>query len=66
MAKIVRKYSGWTIKETTPRDNATYKYWVFLPEFELFDPPEWECDSLPEAYEFIQCYDSKSGRRKNY
>jgi len=52
MAKRIKSYKGLLIKETTPRDEASSKYWITTKDNEL----EWECDSLEEAMEWIDSY----------
>jgi hypothetical protein len=52
MAKRIKSYKGLHIKETTPRDEASSKYWITTKDNEL----EWECDSLEEAMEWIDSY----------
>lgn len=52
MAKRIKIYKGLLIKETTPRDEANSKYWITTKDNE----PEWECDSLEEAMEWIESY----------
>lgn len=52
MAKLVQSYKGYKIKETTARDNATYKFWVIKPSWDTVSPV-WESDTIEEARQFI-------------
>lgn len=52
MAKLIKSYKGLLIKQTTPRDNSNYKYIITTRDNE----PEWECDSVEEAMEWIDSY----------
>lgn len=53
MAKLLRRYKGFLIKQTGIRDNTTYKYWVCkLGNLE----PEWKADNEKECIEFIDSY----------
>jgi hypothetical protein len=54
MAKIVRTYKTFTIKETTRFDNTDYKYWVFTKS-NKYDV-EWEADNLQECLDFIDSF----------
>lgn len=54
MAKLVKQYKGFKIKETTTRDNTSYKYQVFTKDNTY--EPEWECDNLNECLKFIDTY----------
>ena len=51
MAKIIKVYKGYKIKETTKRDNTTYKYWVCLPDDTNF--VDWESDTFMDCIGFI-------------
>lgn len=62
MAKTVKKFRGYFIKETTKRDEANSLYWVCLPGDHFFI--DWECDTLTECIDFItgKMEDKKNGR----
>jgi len=51
MARLLKKYRRYYIKETTPRDNTLYSHYVCLPDDYNF--VDWECSSLQEAIDFI-------------
>jgi len=53
MAKRIKRLKNLLIKETTPRDETIYKYWVTLLNGDL----DWECDSIGEAENFINTKD---------
>lgn len=55
MAKLIKSYKGFKIKETTTRDNTTSKYWVIKPSWDNVEPI-WECDNLQECTDFIDSY----------
>ena len=55
MAKLVKRYKGFQIKETTSRDNANDKYWIIKPDWDNLEPV-WECFTIQEAMDFIDCY----------
>ena len=51
MAKTIKQYKGYIIKETTKRDNTTYKYWICPKDDHLF--VDWEADNFQECIDFI-------------
>ena len=55
MAKLIKSYKTFKIKETTKRDEATSKYWIILPSWDTI-APVWECDSIDECIGFIDTY----------
>ena len=51
MAKKIKQHKGFIIKETTARDNTTYKYWV-CPVYDVTFV-DWEADNLQECFDWI-------------
>jgi hypothetical protein len=55
MAKLIKSYKGFKIKVTTTRDNTSYSHWIIDTNYSSIEPI-WECDSVEEAIDFINCY----------
>lgn len=53
MAKIVKYYLGYRIKENGTRDSSTYKFQIIKPSWSTLEPI-WECDSMDECIGFIE------------
>lgn len=52
MAKLVKSYKGYKIKQTTTRDESDYAYWVIKPSWDTITPI-WEADNLQECIDFV-------------
>lgn len=52
MAKVVKYYRGYRIKENTARDSSSYLFQIIKPSWSTLEPI-WECDSMEECIEFI-------------
>ena len=51
MAKLIKHYKGFQIKEHTKRDCSAFKYIVMKGNLE-----EWEADDYQECIDFIDSY----------
>lgn len=54
--KLVKSHKGFKIKEITDKEKLE---WGWTSKYKIFNrdnEEEWDCDSIEEAIEWIDCY----------